>query len=407
MPFQFRFIPFIPLLLAVVVGCASHGDRLRLIRASFYQGDMESARAGIDEHLKRPKQREGDVLKLDQAIIDLTTGNTRQAESTLREVRDRFELLEQKTAAEGIGSMLTDDNAVAYAGEDYEKVLIRVFLALANLMHDGGDAGAYALQVGQKQDRIVQSATKMRTSGDSEEEVNPKLAYKRVPVGVYLYGVMREGTLMNYDDAVRSYQTVVEWLPEFEQAQHDLERARSGVHSKPENGVVYVFGLVGRGPYKEQVNAEVSQTALFAATMIINALGSRSVTPGIAPVLIPMVVQPRNLVGKLKVEAEWEEENVVCLSETITDVGKMAEEQCAAVETQTIARAVARRAVKKGILYGIKEATDANPYVSLAMDIGGMIWEGRETADTRCWGLLPETIQVARLELPAGDRRIT
>ena len=36
-----------------------------------------------------------------------------------------------------------------------------------------------------------------------------------------------------------------------------------------------------------------------------------------------------------------------------------------------------------------------------------MIWESMETADTRCWNLLPAEIQVTRLEVPAGEHRLT
>ena len=39
---------------------------------------------------------------------------------------------------------------------------------------------------------------------------------------------------------------------------------------------------------------------------------------------------------------------------------------------------------------------------SVALDIAGIAWEATEAADTRCWGLLPEKIQVLRIELPAG-----
>ena len=47
--------------------------------------------------------------------------------------------------------MVTDDTHTAYAGEDYEKVLIRAMLSLSNLMVDGTDSLAYAHQVMQKQ----------------------------------------------------------------------------------------------------------------------------------------------------------------------------------------------------------------------------------------------------------------
>ena len=48
-------------------------------------------------------------------------------------------LLEDATKA--VASMLTDDTARAYAGEDYEKVLVRAMLSISNLMSGGGDAG--------------------------------------------------------------------------------------------------------------------------------------------------------------------------------------------------------------------------------------------------------------------------
>ena len=63
--------------------------------------------------------------------------------------------------------MLTDDNAKSYAGEDYEKILIRSFLALSNLMNGGEDALAYSLQVTDKQQQIIQAA---RRQGRQESQ---------------------------------------------------------------------------------------------------------------------------------------------------------------------------------------------------------------------------------------------
>jgi hypothetical protein len=65
--------------------------------------------------------------------------------------------------------------------------------------------------------------------------------------------------------------------------------------------------------------------------------------------------------------------------------------------------------VKKGIIYGAKEAsgTDKTQILSLAFNILGVAWEATESADTRCWGLLPDKIQVLRLELPAGIHQLT
>jgi hypothetical protein len=133
-------------------------------------------------------------------------------------------------------------------------------------------------------------------------------------------------------------------------------------------------------------------------------LSNRPSIPDFAPVMIPYIVPSDDVRTALSVSigGKWKGQ-----TETLTDINRMAVEQFEAVKPQIIARAVVRRTMKKGLLYGTKEVIDANPWVSLAMDVGGMIWESMETADTRSWNLLPAEIQVARLEVPAGEHHLT
>jgi hypothetical protein len=126
--------------LAACVGCATHADRLRDIRQDFFAGNLQQAAVNIDAQLARPGP-DANVLKLDRAMVELAAGRPREAERLLREVRDRFDHLEQSDAAEAAGAVLTDDNAQAYAGEDYEKILIRAMLALANLIREDSHSG--------------------------------------------------------------------------------------------------------------------------------------------------------------------------------------------------------------------------------------------------------------------------
>jgi len=95
-------------------------------------------------------------------------------------------------------------------------------------------------------------------------------------------------------------------------------------------------------------------------------------------------------------------------TETITDVGQLAVRQYEALRDHVLARAIVRRVVKKGIVYAGKDAFLQNddPLVNFAIDVLGVAWEAAERADTRYWGLLPDKIQVLRLELPAGEHRI-
>ena len=384
--------------LIAAAGCSSYADRVRDIRTGFYSGNLAASEKIIAQELpKKRHAKEADVLKLERAMIELSSGKPATAERTLREVRDRFDFLEQKDLAEGVASYLTDDTHRAYAGEDYEKVLIRAFLALSNLMHDGGDANAYALQVNDKQRQIIEAA------GNNADK-NPKLEYKRVALGAYVSGMLRESTLRDYDEAKRSIQLVANWEPEFGSAKQDLERVTNGRHSAPGHGVLYVFTLVGRGPYKEERNEVPTQAAMLIVDHILSAVGKHTVTPTFAPVKVPVVVVPRNQVQSVSVTIDGQPSG---LTETITDVGELAMQQYAAIFPQVLARTVVRRTIKKGSLYAAKEFGQVDhPLAELAIDAAGVAWEATENADTRCWGLLPNKIQVRRIELPAGTHQV-
>ena len=386
-------------MLLIASGCSSYADRLRDVRTEFHSGNLVAAEKFVDKELpKKRRAKEADVLKLERAMIELSSGKPALAERTLREVRDRFDFLEQKDLAEGAASYLTDDTHRAYSGEDYEKVLIRAFLALSNLMHDGGDANAYALQVNDKQRQIIEAA-------GNDAEKNPKLGYKQVALGTYVSGMLREATHRDYDDAKRSIQLVANWEPEFASAKQDLERVTNGRHSAPGNGVLYVFTLVGRGPYKEERYEQPTQAAMLIVDHILSAIGKHTVTPTFAPVKVPVVVVPPNRVQSVSVSIDGKPAG---LTETITDVGELATQQYAAIFPHVLARTVVRRSIKKGSLYAAKELGQVqNPLGELAIDAVGVAWEATENADTRCWGLLPNKIQVRRIELPAGTHQLS
>jgi hypothetical protein len=380
-----------------LAGCASHADRLAQVRSAYFANDLSAASAILDAGIKADP-READVLKLERAMVSLSAGEPQEAERLLREVRDRFDELEGAQLANA-ASYLTDDQRRAYAGEDYEKVLLRAMLALSNLMHDGGDAEAFSLQTIAKQEEIIAAA-------GPEQEKNPKLAYQRVALAPYLRGVLREATHLDYDDAERSYVAVVNWQPGFRPGPYDLERAARGTHSAPGNGVLYVFALTGRGPYKQEVVEVPSSAALLIAGEIVSAVGSQTVPPNVAPVKVPRVVRPPP--GATQSVAISVNGQPVGTTETITDVSDLAVRQYEAIFPEVVARAVARRIVKKGAVVGAKEMSgiEKGSLTGLAVDLAGVAWEATESADTRCWGLLPDKIQVLRVELPAGEHEL-
>jgi uncharacterized protein len=376
------------------LGCSTHSKRIAQPRSFFYDGQLQACREGL-EKLAKSSRHDRDVVNLDLAVVDLLGGQAKQAETRLKEVRDRFDYLEQNSLAEKTVSMWTDDQTRSYAGEDYEKILIRVFLTLSNLMHDGTDAESYTLQTQDKHEQLVQQF--VQSSG------KPSTDYVPLPLGFYMRGLLREATHHDYDDAVRNYELASSLLPNCDPLRWDVSRVQNGVHSQPGSGVVYVFAMVGRGPYKIQVEERPTSDALLIADRIISAVGPYKLPPTIAPIKIPDVVVPQSDVDQVGVAFNAHK---IGPTASIADIEHLARTTYQANRTSIIARAVARRVVKKATIVAAKDSIGKNGLTSIGMDLAGVAWEATEAADTRCWGLLPKDIQVLRVEVPAGEHAL-
>lgn len=378
-------------------GCMSHVLRMRDARAAFVGGDLAGADRLIAVQMDRGG-RDAHVLALDRAMVALADGRPGECERLLREVRDRLDHLEQEDPAESAWSMLTDDEERAYAGDEHEKVLLRVMLALANLVQDGDDAEAYSLQATATQEAILHAARQ-------ESAGHPQAAWRQVAVAPYLRGVLREATHRDYDDAARHFATVVAWQPDFSPGRRHLERAARGVHSQQGHGVMHVVALVGHGPIKVEVAEMPSTMAMMLAGQMLAAGAATPLPPTVAPVRVPRVVVVPSDIATVQMAVG---DRVAGRTETITDVSRIALARQEAVLPQIVARAVVRRTLKKGAVLATKQGLGLarGGLPSLVADAAGMAWEATETADTRCWSLLPDRIQVARLELPAGEHEI-
>lgn len=392
-PWLWRAAALVPCCMLWLGACSTHSQRLVLPRQAFYTNDLPQAQTQLS---KLASKRGGDtqVVELDLAMVELLQGNPAGAEQRLRQVRDQFDHLEQKSLAEASLSMVTDDRRRAYSGEDYEKLLIRVFLSLASLMQDGVDAESYALQALDKHEQLRLAAQERWGEKIPESYCVPAIA-------PYLRGLMSEASMNNYDDALRGYTQAAELFPEATFLQADIERAAHGVHSPPGYGVVVVIAMVGQGPYKIEVEELASQEALLIADRIVSAVGQYSVPPTLAPIKIPQIYSPRKPFDLVGVEVDG---RPISTTLPITDLHQLACDTFAAKLPEVMARTVARRVIKKGAIYAAKDQMNVNLSItSLAMDAAGVLWEATESADTRCWGLLPREIQVLRLQLPAGD----
>ena len=325
-------------------------------------------------------------------------GALREAEQTLREAARSLRRAEQTSYGRSALAMLTDDNTARLSRRGLREGPGRAFLASTNLMNGGEDAQAYSLQITDKQQQIIDA-------GVDKDGENPKLVYKQVALGPYLRGLFLARKPTRTTTTCRRLGHGRQLAAEFrlwparpgtgpawpslgarQRRAVRLRVDRLGPLQRGNDRIAQHGGAVDRGPDSERTN-------------------KYTLPPTVAPIKVPKVVVPPNVVDRVRVFADG---RPVGETATITNIAQLATEQYEAVYPQVIARAVVRRVVKKGVIYGTKTAMniDRNSLWDIGLDVVGVAWEATEAADMRCWGLLPEKIQVLRVELPQGEHEI-
>lgn len=391
-----------------LAGCTRSLKNLSTARVSFARGDLATAKQTLLK-VAEGNRRFADSASLDLAMVELAEGDPQAAEQRLRQLRDHFDQLPEIAPIQETVALATDDTARVFRPAGYEEVMLRSMLAICSLSHDQFDAESYTLQAMSKQTELARRAEERGLADVAQ-------VYQPVAVAPYLRGILREATHHDYDDATRAYQLVSTVRPQFAPAQEDIRRASGGTHSAPGHGVLYVIACVGRGPVLQETEAPTTTFAMQIASTMFNALNNQEkdehgrstrdvpTLPNIASVKVPQVTLPNSPVAAVGVSIDGQ---LYGATQTLTDIGDLAQKQADAEMPWTIARAVVRRATKE---IAVAKVGDS---LGLSGDAGSLFhfaaasaWSGVEQADTRCWGLLPREIQVLRAELPAGEHFI-
>lgn len=429
--------------LAIFAGCQTHRQVIEQAHQSFWEGDLDRSAAELQRAAERPKNDLA-VLKLDQSMVEFQRGRFTESQSLLKEVRQQFtEIPPAAHTARSAMAYLTDDTRRAYTGEDHEKLLLQVMLALQSLLRSDGDAMAFAHQLGLETEALLESRPVEQTPPSPEQPAvaasNPPPSNNAAPAGPeatqvvladsppaaplvpkvdpirfelafapLLRSLIRGQSALNHDDLVRNLRVANEWRPGSEFLQAELARAEAGELTPPGYGSLYVVALVGRGPRKVTGTEEVTSQALLVADQIVSAFGNYTLPPTVAPIKIARIELSPITVDSLRVSVNGQE---LGITENIADIGRLALARQKEQMPEIVGRAVARRVLKKGMIVAGMSAAGAekesgNDLTSLVYTAAGVAWEAAEQADLRSWSLLPGSIQIYRIDLPAGQHRL-
>lgn len=357
--------------------CSTYQARLSKGRSLLTQGQPAAAAA----HLKPFSKEASDdqlVYLLDYAVAEQAAGNFKASTNSLLRAEKIAEINDYHSISKITGSMLLNEGMIQYKGENYEKLLINLMLALNFLSEDNLESALVETR------KLNLMLDKMIREG--------KKKYEYHPFAHYLAGMIWEES-RSFDDAFIDYKKAYDMAPNFFTLQKDLLRAaylakrwqsfekikkQTGVKFDPkvdllkknEGEVVLIFAQ-GWAPRKRPDPRDYRMPWLFPVRSQVKS-ASLSVA---------------NINKEYRTRPVYHVQNIAM---------KTFSSDYAALLAKRIAARIAKREAAKALE---KREDGLGSLALLAMTVA-------DQADLRQWSTLPETIQMVRMKLPVGENVI-
>jgi len=337
-------------------------------------------------------------------------------------------------------SLLLNDTFTNYRGEDFERVLVHMYLGMNFLfMKKPDEAQIEFRKVGNELNRI-----KSETGKDYKQNIMAK----------YLTGIAFEiaaevsdnekDRYRNYEYALVEYKQINQLKRGFAKVNEDIKRVSRLMDDekkkkKSNMGQLVMIYQSGRAPYKVSRGKLLSDKTMQALlnTELQLAIASNQAMVGLTAATItaslnkaenpiPKIAKRSNLIKKLRIRAGKRTIETVVLEDITDTSGKhfddnysfYREKVAAGVATKIVASLVATYAAKMAakatgeFLKGLGGNFATVGKIMSAGDdvIGAAAGVGTAAAlinqikpDLRCWHSLPANFQLARTFLPAGE----
>lgn len=315
--------------------------------------------------------------------------------------------LRASAAVSGVGAMVTNDNAIPYKGEDYERIFAHSYQALNYLKLGNAEGAAVELRRANLEQTVAadkrdKEIAKVEAQAEEEDvDLNQhegsfaglNQAAGRVKSSFqnaytfYLSAVFWEAA-RDYNAALVDLKRAYEINPDALFIEEDIRRVqrRMGDRVKaqlpgPNEGSLVVLFEQGRVQPKRAFSLPIP-TIHGAFAVSFPTYDPADITPAVALTVT---------------DAEG---NGVLRTQVIAEVGAMAARSLREDVPAMLVRQTLRAATKYAVQ---KQANDANPFAGLATNIYNLV---SEQADLRSWLTLPLYVQAARAIVPAGEKQI-
>jgi len=420
--------------------CGSAGAHYLKIDRALQAGNPAEGVAILEKSQRAYGSRSAVLYLMDKGMIQHLAGRFTESNRSLARAEAFTEDLYTARISSEIEAFLTTDSALPYEGEEFEKVMLNLLMAM-NYVHLGlwDDALVEARKVDHKLNLLA-------------DRNNGRMGYTKDAFARYLSGVLHEAT-GDLSNAFVAYRLAYEAFQQYRtrygmevpdlvrrdllrvsealglnQEHEEYRRAFHGIAWLPESaargsGELVFITYAGRAPMKRDVFVDVP-FGLDALHVVLATKGpSRyysgdhraaesllyGLTGRVVRLAIPQFVPRRSAIAYTEAVLVSGETRHSARSVVMEDITAIAMKDLEDRLTRTIVKAAARSAWKyaltEGVRIGVREAVGKDGGAIAGAVAGAMarvIAIASEEADKRSWVTLPDRIQIGRMVVPPG-----
>jgi tetratricopeptide (TPR) repeat protein len=382
-------------------GCTGSGMYSDLDR-KLAKGDCPAAVSLISAAQSEYGRNEALLYLLDAAMVYMQCGEYAAAQRHFHSAEDLADRLWTESITRNTLSLVTNDTVLAYAGEDFERVMIHLMSAIGYL------------QAGEPDEALVEARRLDTLLAIYNDKYDKKNRYKEDAFARYLSGILHEAAgeldeaFIDYRRAAEVYQSdyVAYGTATPRILLGDLRRIASAIYRSADIADVYPDGAIDTG-YAPNGQDGMGNVVLIAfAGYAPRKVEDMVVLPtGQGPVGVAypkMVVTPPSCGGgQLVVQSN--DQLFEADLELVEDINRIADKNLDDRKGRILAKTVARAAAKQAAIYGASRSSsrqDDQETIETFLNLANILL--LERADTRSWRTLPGRIYMTRLFVPAG-----
>ena len=392
-----------------LASCGASTEFYRGVDDDVSQGNYRQAITRVRENKDEYGDKSSVLFSLDMGLLFHYAGEPDSSTAHLLAAEQEIEKLYTKSISLAAASFLLNDNVLPYDGEDFEKVLVNVFLAL-NFAQQGepDEALVEARKVDLKlrelskqyegKNRYREDAFIRYIAGvlyETDGEINDafisyRRAYETYQIYAKEYGtktphfllddLVRTATLMSFDEEAATYRGL---------------GGKPYVKTGRAPGAILVITYTGKGPVKDEVRPTVS---------IPDTAGTLHTFQIALPKFLPRFRGPRSyrvFVRPVRDTLAVTHTGTEVAEDVTAIAAKALEDRLTMVYLKSGGRALTKFLAAEKAKSELKKNDDkvVNFLGSLAIDVAV---GATERADLRTWRTLPSEFQLARMDLPPG-----